>query len=1210
MKSMSRGPVLFVLSLWTGSAAAQGFSPEEAVKRMKVPDGFRVKLVACEPEIRQPLSITFDARGRMWVIQYLQYPTPEGLKPVEVDQYLRTKYDRVPEPPPKGPRGADRITILEDPDENGRYRRAKDFVTGLNLATGMALGHGGVFVVQPPYLLFYPDRNGDDVPDGDPEVLLTGFGMEDSHAFANSLQWGPDGWLYGAQGSTVTAKIRGIEFQQGIWRYHPLTREFELFSEGGGNTWGLDFDRHGNVIAGTNWGGFAMLHQVQGGYYVKGFSKHGPLHNPYTFGYFDHVPYKNFKGGHVTCGGIVYQGGAFPKEFDDQYIAGNLLSNVLYWHRLERKGSSFTARMGGDFLVANDTWFRPIDCLVGPDGAVYVADWYDKRANHVDPVDNWDKTNGRIYKVEAAAAKPQAGFDLAKLSGHQLVDLLKHRNVWFRREARRILAERRDAAVIPELRKIIHEHTDGLALEALWALYVNGGFDDALALDLLDHANEDVRAWTIRLLGDAKKVSPEAQARLISAARSEPSPTVRSQLACTCKRLPGKDGLPVVSELLHRNEDLDDPHIPLLLWWAIEAKACSDRERVLEMFDSPGFWRLPLVKKHLIERIGRRYLAEGSEPGLAACQRLLTRAPRFAEIQQLLGGMEKALEGRRPDHVPAALAVALDALWDKYPSDLTLVRFALRLGDERAYQRALQLAVDLRTPEAGRLGLIEVLGQSGKPDCVPVLLQVLRDSRKDSLRLAALNALQAYQDPSIPETFLALYPKWPGALRSRAQAILAARPDTALQLLRAVDAGRVAPADVPLEQLQQILLHNREPLNGLVQKHWGKVGRQTAGEKIARIRAVEHMLNQGKGDPANGKALFQKNCATCHTLFGEGNKVGPDLTSADRRNRHLLVMNVVDPSAVIRPEYVAYNVETTDGRVLTGLVVDSSPQSVTLLDAKNERTVIGRGQIEKDGLRPSAASLMPEKVLDPLDEQQIRDLFSYVQGTAGGRETQAKRVEPLKVCLVSGSVEYHSDDSLSAFQKYLEDNYHVKCSRAFRKTDDDLPGLENLETCDVMLLFTRRLKISGEQLERVKKYCQSGKPIVGVRTASHAFQNWLALDKEVLGGNYKNHYKEGPLCEIRVAEKSKDHPVLKDFTPYRSVASLYRNTGLAADDEVLLTGGIPEHTEPIAWARLHNGGRVFYTSLGHPKDFEEESFRRLLTNALFWTAKREATKKD
>src|SRR5262249_7697735 len=293
-----------------------------------------------------------------------------------------------------------------------------------------------------------------------------------------------------------------------------ITREFELFAEGGGNTWGVDFDRHGHIIAGTNYGNVAMLHQVQGAYYVKNFGKHGQLQNPYAFGYFDHVPYKGFKGGHVTCGGIVYQGGSFPKKFDDAYIAANPLANAVYWHVLEPKGSSFTAHFGGDFLIGNDTWFRPIDLLVGPDGSLFVADWYDKRINHVDPVDNWDRSNGRIYRVAAKGTKPVTGLSLSKRSSAELVGLLGHRNDWFVREARRILAERRDPAVIPVLRQLVRTPNGHLALEALWALYVSGGFNDALAEELLHHPHADVRTWTVRLLGDTKKVSPAIRTRL------------------------------------------------------------------------------------------------------------------------------------------------------------------------------------------------------------------------------------------------------------------------------------------------------------------------------------------------------------------------------------------------------------------------------------------------------------------------------------------------------------------------------------------------------------------------------------------------------------------------------------------------------------------------------------------------------------------------
>jgi glucose/arabinose dehydrogenase len=288
---------LAVLDVSIRAAAGRGYAPEAAARRMSVATGLEARLVASEPLVRQPVAIAFDDLGRLWAIQYLQNPNPSGLKRVTVDRYSRTIYDRVPEPPLRGPKGADDITIMEDVDGDGRIDHAHDFVTGLNLASGLAFG-GGVFVLQMPYLLFYADRDRDDRPDGDPEVLLTGFGMEDAHSVANSLTWGPDDWLYGVQGSTVTARVRGLEFQKGVWRYHPPTTRFELFCVGGGHMWGLDFDRHGRLFASTNVGGFVMLHGVHRGYYWKAFGKHGALHNPYTFDYFDHVRHTGSSGGH------------------------------------------------------------------------------------------------------------------------------------------------------------------------------------------------------------------------------------------------------------------------------------------------------------------------------------------------------------------------------------------------------------------------------------------------------------------------------------------------------------------------------------------------------------------------------------------------------------------------------------------------------------------------------------------------------------------------------------------------------------------------------------------------------------------------------------------------------------------------------------------------------------------------------------------------
>jgi type 1 glutamine amidotransferase len=253
---------------------------------------------------------------------------------------------------------------------------------------------------------------------------------------------------------------------------------------------------------------------------------------------------------------------------------------------------------------------------------------------------------------------------------------------------------------------------------------------------------------------------------------------------------------------------------------------------------------------------------------------------------------------------------------------------------------------------------------------------------------------------------------------------------------------------------------------------------------------------------------------------------------------------------------------------------------------------------------------MPEKLLDALTEPQVADLFAYLaadkqQGADAPRSPKAggKR---LKVVMVSGSFEYKSDASLAAFKKYLEANYPVEVTLVSAKSDKDasLPGLEALDTADAAIFFTRRLQIDGDSLERVKKYVKSGKPIVGVRTASHGFQKWLEMDKEVFGGDYKNHYGPG-VADVKPTEKGKASPILAGVKPFKTNGSLYKNPNVSPDVTVLLQGTMGKESEPVAWTREKNGRRVFYTSLGHPDDFKDPNFIRLLTNALAWATRSE-----
>jgi putative membrane-bound dehydrogenase-like protein len=971
---------LVLLALSAGLLRPQGHAPGVAASKMTAADGLAVQLVASEPLVRQPVAIDFDDRGRLWVLQYLQYPNPAGLKRVKVDRYSRTVYDRVPEPPPRGPKGDDRLTILElGPD--GKVVKAHDFVSGLNLASGFAFGHGGVFVLQAPYLLFYRSRDGDRA-DGDPDVLLSGFGMEDAHSVANSLTWGPDGWLYGCQGSTVTARVRDhngrvVEFQQGVWRYHPLTRKFELFCEGGGNSWGLDFDRHGHLLYSTNHGGFVLLHGVQGGYYWKSFAKHGALHNPHAYGFFGHAPHANFQGGHVTVGGIVYRGGSFPERFRDRYVAADLLGHDVYWHEVEPLGSTFRTRTAGRLLRSNDTWFAPSDVTLGPDGSVYVADWHDKRTAHPDPDAEWDRSNGRVYRISAKGARPHVGgeFDYRKLSRAELLARLSHANDWHVRRARRVLADRRDPEVIFPLRRLVRESKDEqFALEALWALHVSGGLSESFAAELLGHRSPHVRRWAVRLLGDEEKVSPATARKLIDLAHTEPDVAARSQLASTARRLPAEDGLPVVQRLVLRDVDNDDPHIPLLLWWAVEHHVLPARVDVVGFFASERAWRSRLARTMITPRLVRRLAAEGASACLTDAGRLLRSAP-IAERPRLLEALDLGLRDAPATPTPAALVEAVRLSWRPDTAGPVLLRLLARLDHAPAWARLRELAA--AGPVSARVQALRVLGEVGRPADGPVVLRLLEGEAREAVHLAALEALARFPDVDAPAALLPRYSRLTPAVRARAREVLLSRRAWALALLRAVEARKIDARDFGIEQLRAVALHRDAKLDGLVTKHWGRIEAATAEEKLAEVRRLNNDLRAGPGNAVAGRALFAKHCGTCHKLFGEGKELGPDLTHANRKDREYLLVSIVDPSAVIRKEYLAHSLQTKDGRALTGLLAEDGPGRVVLLDAEGRRHAVPRDRVES--LAPSPVSLMPEGLLKGLRPQEVRNLFAYLQ---------------------------------------------------------------------------------------------------------------------------------------------------------------------------------------------------------------------------------------
>lgn len=978
---------LSVMLLHFSRAAAQQVSPDESVTLMTVPADVEVQLVAGEPLVRQPVCIEFDDRGRLWVIQYLQYPNPEGLTRVTVDRFSRTKYDKVPDPPPHGPRGADRITILQDTNDDGLMDSGHDFVDGLNLATGIAFGHGGVFVLNVPYLLFYPDHNRDDVPDSEPEVLLTGFGMEDAHSVANSLTWGPDGWLYGCQGSTVTANVQGIEFQQGVWRYHPKTREFELFCEGGGNTWGLDFDASGRLFYSTNYGGYVLVHGVQGGYFVKSFAKHGALHNPHAYGYFEHASHAGFRGGHVTVGGIVYQGDAFPESMRGQYIAGDLLGHGVYRHNIIPRGSTVQTAHGGELLVSRHPWFAPTDVTMGPDGAIYVSDWHDARTAHPDPDAEWDRSNGRIYRIAPKESQRAVMMDFAKLSAEELLRLHDHRSQWFVRHARQELVRRSDLSLIPafKLRALNHED-EHQAIEALWTIASLGGFDESLAMELLNSPHAVVRAWTVRLLGDTGMLSIEMAHRLDELAELEPAIEVRQQLACSAARWPADKAMPVINANINRDIDTEDPYVPLLWWWAVERHSVSGRAEVMKRFVRPSLWKSALGREVLLPRLIRRYAAEGTN-GLDSVAELLAAAPddaaRLKLWQFVMQGWRDAPSGPATDARPGL--IRSHELWERVlsdwsanPENLTVMEMAIAMGHQEALDAAMQGASNTNLPAERRVQLLQIISDGIDNSLAEILLTLLEGEANEAVAIQAVNLLGRIDDSEVAERLIDIHQKSGcDPLRSQIRGVLLSRKDSARKWLMAVDQGDIPAAVTPLDQIGQVAILEDDQLDAIVLKHWGKLSGATPEEKLAEVRRLNNDLRAGTGDPESGRLLFRKHCSACHQLFGEGTKLGPDLTTANRADRDFLLVSMVDPGSVIRKEYVSVIVQTVTGQIETGLAVTRDDAGITIVTSKNEKRTFAVSEIEE--IRESLVSHMPQDLYRQLKPQELRDLFAWLQ---------------------------------------------------------------------------------------------------------------------------------------------------------------------------------------------------------------------------------------
>ncbi len=823
---------------------------------------------------------------------------------------------------------------------------------------------------------------------------MEGFGIEDSHSVINSLRFGPDGWLYGGQGSTVTGAIKKpgtkevpIRTQgQLIWRYHPEKHIYEVFAEGGGNTFGCEIDDKGRVFSGHNGGDTRGFHYVQGGYYRKGFGKHGPLSNPYAFGFFENI--KHHTVARFTHNFIIYEENTLPERFRGQLFGIEPLQGQVVLSDFKPYQSSFETSDIERVLKTDDPWFRPVDIKAGPDGDIYIADMYEQRIDHSSHyAGRIDKTSGRIYKLTNSSSgerqglspprNPAARLPTAdpKISTADLIKQLDHLSKWHRQNAIRLLGDRRDASAVPQLERELATASGQPALERLWALNACGGFNDASAFRLLNHADPFVRAWTVRMICDPRTASADVAEAIAVAAKTEAYVDVRKQMASSARRLPPELALPIIRELLNHDEDASDIHQPLLIWWALEAQV--DRTKIdailAQLLSDPKSWERPLVTQHVAERLMKRYALAGRREDLLSAAKLLAAAPDKASVDRLLKGFEEAFQGRSLAGIPDELA---DALAKSGGGSLAL---RLRQAQPDAIAEAIRTIADPKAAKDTRRQLIEICGQVRNDQLKAALIEAATSEQDSDLLAAVFTALQNFDDASLAVPVLERITTLPETARLAAEAMLVSRTAWSKQLLTAIDAGSVSPSIITDSAVRKMQLHQDASIQSSIKRHWGELAGLSpaaAQQEIARIRTA---LDQGSGNPRNGKPIFMQNCGRCHLLFEEGGRIGPDLTPFDRNNMDRMMSSIVNPSLEIREGFENYVVLTTDGRVLNGFLADRDTQVVILRGVDGQNVVLKTSDI--DEMKAVPQSVMPEGVLKPLTDQQLRDLFAYIRST-------------------------------------------------------------------------------------------------------------------------------------------------------------------------------------------------------------------------------------
>ena len=975
----------------TESPEAKLTTAQDALNGMKLPDGFTISLFASEPDVNQPIALATDDRGRLWVAENYTYAERQ------------TNFDD---------RMRDRVVILEDEDQDGKFDKRTEFWDQGRRLTSVEIGYGGVWVLDAPNLLFIPDRDGDDVPDGEPVVMLDGWDDDAvRHNIVNGLRWGPDGWLYGRHGIMATSLVGrpGATPDQRralnccVWRFHPTKHTFEVVCEGTTNSWGMDWDQNGelffiNTVIGHLW------HAVPGAYFRRMYGEHFNAHvyqaieqTADHFHWDTKEQWHDLKkigitkttdeagGGHAHCGMVIVPPGSpWGKKYDNSVLAINLHGQRINRDRLVREGATFVGKHAEDFMQASDPWFRGVELHFGPNGVLYVADWSDVGECHEN--DGVHRTSGRIYQIRANNAQWQP-FDFGRFgsvsdaNSRQLEGAFVSEQPWLTFRAIRNFAER--AAAGDDLTKahktlrntfVFSTRPVAQRLPALWALHASGGCSEEVLIKLLDDPSENIRVWAVRLLADDGPLTPTVVTQLTKLAESEKSGLVLTYLASILNRISYEQRWPIAEQLIQHGEFAGDRVFPLMVWYGIEPALISAPESAVSLAADS---KLPLVREFVARRLTEE-IERSPETVDLLVKALGGGNMSDAQKHDILHGMTDALRGWRKARQPKGWQQVSLALAKSTDDNKRLAReLSLVFGDGRAMDELRKIAKDGSVPLEERRSAIRALVLARDETIVAYLQNLLtnRDLGKD-----AINGLAAFGNVETPKLLVANFGGFRNEAMREAISTLVSRASFATVLLDAVATKKIDRNAVSAFQLRQMQNYGDDSISDRVAELWPELAEQSRekAERIADLRVLLSAETLAKADTSNGRLLFSRSCANCHTLFGEGKKIAPDLTGAQRNNLNYLLENIADPSATVSKNFQMRIVLLEDGRVLNGVVLAQNEKTLTIQTA-TEQVVIQRDEV--DIMRDSKLSMMPENLLNVLTEVQVLDLIGYLMSS-------------------------------------------------------------------------------------------------------------------------------------------------------------------------------------------------------------------------------------